>query len=202
MPSFDRYTRTAMALHWLIAAVVVAQFAWGWSMQEIPKQPPGLRADAFNLHKSIGLTILLLMMVRLGWRALHPPPPLPPMPAWQARLAHANHALLYGALFVMPIAGYLGSAWSGYPVKYFGWTLPSWAAKHPELKDLCSTVHFASSWVLLAAVALHVAAAAKHAIVDRDGVLQRMLPRRWSIGSDSILRSGRRMEKPGREYRL
>jgi len=60
MPSSDRYTRTAIVLHWLIAAIVIAEFAWGWWMQEIPKQPPGFRADAFNLHKSIGLTILVI----------------------------------------------------------------------------------------------------------------------------------------------
>ena len=177
MPPSERYTRTAIVLHWLIAAIVIAQFVWGWSMQEIPKQPPGFRADAFNLHKSIGLTIFLLMVVRLGWRLRHPPPPLPPMPVWQAWLARANHRLLYVALFVMPLAGYLGSAWSGYPVKYFGLLLPAWASKEPALKDLCSLVHLVTSWVLLAAVALHVAAAAKHALIDRDGLLARMT---WS----------------------
>jgi len=174
MPPSDRYTRTAIVLHWLIAAIVIGQFAWGWWMQEIPKQPPGLRADAFNFHKSIGLTIFLLMVVRLGWRLRHPPPPLPPMPAWQAWLARANHRVLYAALLIMPLAGYLGSAWSGYPVKYFGLVLPAWASKEPALKDLCSAVHLVTSWVLLAAVALHVAAAAKHALVDRDGLLARM----------------------------
>lgn len=174
MQPSDRYTRTAIVLHWLIAAIVIGQFVWGWSMQEIPKQPPGVRADAFNFHKSIGLTIFLLMVVRLGWRLRHPPPPLPPLPAWQAWLARANHRVLYAALFIMPLAGYLGSAWSGYPVKYFGLVLPAWASKEPALKDLCSAVHLVTSWVLLVAVALHVAAAAKHALVDRDGLLARM----------------------------
>ena len=64
MPRSDRYTWTAIALHWLIAIVVIVQFKWGWWMQDIPKQPPGGRADAFNLHKSVGLTILALMIVR------------------------------------------------------------------------------------------------------------------------------------------
>ena len=77
-------------------------------MQDIPKQPPGPRVDAFNLHKSVGLTILALMVLRLLWRWRHPAPALPPMPAWQARLAHANHWVLYVALFVEPLAGYLG----------------------------------------------------------------------------------------------
>src|SRR2546423_5944884 len=77
-----RYTHVAIALHWLVAALVLAQFTWGWSMQQIPKQPPGLRADAYNVHKSIGLVILALMLVRLGWRPPHPPPPLHGLPRW------------------------------------------------------------------------------------------------------------------------
>src|SRR3982750_1515850 len=72
-----RYTAFAAALHWIVAVILVVQFSWGWLMQQIPKQPPGLRADAFNLHKSIGLTILLLMLARLAWRLAHRPPPLP-----------------------------------------------------------------------------------------------------------------------------
>ena len=78
MSRCDRYTRTAVVLHWVVAALVLAQFAWGWFMQTIPKQPPGWRADAFNLHKSVGLLILALMLVRLGWRLSQRPPPLPP----------------------------------------------------------------------------------------------------------------------------
>ena len=104
----DRYTRTAILLHWLIAVAVIVQFGWGWWMQDIPKQPIGPRVDAFNLHKSLGLTILALMCIRLWWRWRHPPPTLPPMPRWQSSLAHANHVALYVALFVMPVAGYLG----------------------------------------------------------------------------------------------
>jgi cytochrome b561 len=174
MSASDRYTKTAIALHWLIAALVIGQFAWGWWMQEIPKQPPGVRADAFNLHKSFGLTLLALMLARLGWRLAHRPPPLPAMPRWQANLAHANHVVLYAALLTMPLAGYLGSVWSGYPVRYFGMVLPAWGAKDIALKDLMSSIHFGASWVLAAAVALHVAAALKHAFVDRDGILARM----------------------------
>src|SRR3954453_12848306 len=126
MSPSERYTPTAIALHWVIAIAVVVQFTWGWSMQAIAKQPPGLRADAFNVHKSIGLTILALMLLRALWRWRNPPPALPAMPAWQASLARITHVTLYVALFVMPLAGYLGSAFSGYPVKYFGVTLPAW----------------------------------------------------------------------------
>jgi cytochrome b561 len=170
----DRYTRVAIALHWLIALAVIGQFAWGWWMQGIPKQPAGPRVDAYNLHKSVGITILALMLIRLLWRLGHRPPPLPAMPAWQATLARATHFALYAALLVQPLAGYLGSEWSGYPVRYFGLTLPSWAGKNVALKDAMSGVHLATSWVIAAAVALHVAGALKHAVIDRDGLLARM----------------------------
>ena len=174
MPRSDRYTWTAIMLHWLIAIVVIVQFKWGWWMQDIPKQPPGARVDAYNLHKSVGLTILALMIVRLLWRWRHPPPALPAMPDWQRRLAHVNHWVLYAALFVMPVAGYLGSVFSGYPVRYFGMTLPAWGVKDESLKSLCSSVHLVTSYVLFFAVVLHVAAALKHALIDRDGLLSRM----------------------------
>jgi cytochrome b561 len=169
-----RYTRIAIALHWLIAALVVFQFVWGWWMQDIPKQPVGPRVDAFNLHKSVGMTILALMVLRILWRVGHPPPPLPAMPGWQARAARWTHVLLYALLLVHPLAGYLGSEFSGYPVKYFGITLTSWAAKNVALKDLMSTLHLVTSWVIAAAVALHVGAALKHTLVDRDRLLFRM----------------------------
>ena len=173
-PHFGRYTRTAIALHWLVALAVIVQFCWGWWMQGIPKQPPGLRADAFNLHKSIGLTIMMLMTVRLLWRWRHPPPAFPAMPKWQAALAHVIHATLYAVLLLHPLSGYLGSVYSGYPVKLFGLTLPPWGHSDPALKNFFSASHFVTSWVLLAAVALHVAGALKHALVDRDGLLTRM----------------------------
>jgi cytochrome b561 len=174
VPSSDRYDRTAVALHWLIALVVIAQFAWGWWMQGIPKQPSGPRVDAFNLHKSVGLAVLALMLVRLSWRVAHRPPALPVMPPWQATLARVTHRLLYLVLFLMPLSGYLGSVWSGYPVKVFGLMLPGWNWKDPALKDLASGVHLVTACVLAAAVVLHVAGALKHALVDRDGLLRRM----------------------------
>ena len=174
MPHSERYTRTAIALHWLVAIAVIVQFAWGWWMQGIPKQPPGMRVDAFNLHKSVGLTILALMTVRLLWRFRHPAPPFPAMPRWQTWLAHFVHALLYVVLIAHPLAGYLGSVYSGYPVKLFGMTLPAWGHNDPALKNFFSASHLVTSWVIAIAVALHVAGALKHALVDRDGTLARM----------------------------
>ncbi len=168
-----RYTSTAIVLHWTVALAVIGQFAWGWWMQEIPKQPVGPRVDAYNLHKSCGLVILALMLVRLGWRIGHRPPPMPPMPRWQARLAAATHVALYAALIAMPLAGYLGSAFSGYPVRFFGVALPAWAPKSAAIKGFMETAHLTLSWIIATAVLLHVAGALKHAIA-RDGLLARI----------------------------
>lgn len=161
-------------LHWLIATMVIVQFSWGWWMQTIAKIPVGPRVNAYNMHKSIGLTILALAIVRLLWRLAHHPPPLPPMPSWQRHAARVNHALLYGAIIAMPVVGYLGSAFSGYPVKYFGWTIPAWSERHDGLKDLMSEVHLALSMVLAGSVLLHVAAVIKHAMESGRALLARM----------------------------
>jgi cytochrome b561 len=176
--STRRYPRTVIVLHWTIAAAMVGLVVLGWWMQEIPKEPVGPRADAYNLHKSIGLATLLLMFARLAWRATHRPPPLPPLPVWQERAATATHALLYAGMFVAALSGYLGSATSGYPVKFFGWVLPAWAPANAALKEACSVLHLVSSWALVAAIGVHVVATFYHQWALRDGLLWRMWPRR------------------------
>ena len=174
MQDAPRYTRFAVAMHWIVAAIVLVQYPLGWLMQQIPKNPPGQRAEVFNVHKSIGLTILALMIVRLGWRLAHRPPDFPPMAAWQARLAKVTHFALYAALIGLPLAGYLGSAFSGYPVRFFGVVLPQWAPKNAAVKEWMSTAHLVLAWTLLAAFALHLAGVLKHLFVDRDALLERM----------------------------
>jgi len=170
-----RYNRVAIALHWIVATLVIGQFALGWLMQEIAKQPPGARAAAFNFHKSLGLTLLALMLLRLTWRLTHKPSALPAaMPAWQSRLAHGTHWLIYATLIALPLVGYLGSEFSGYPVKYFGIALPAWLGKNPQAKDLMSLAHLTLTWVLAGAVTLHLAGVVKHGLVDNDGLLARM----------------------------
>jgi cytochrome b561 len=174
-----RYTGIAIALHWVVAALVFSQLALGWWMIEIPKDPPGVRAGWFNLHKSIGLTIGMLVLVRLGWRLKHPAPALPrEMPRWQVIAARANHALLYLCLLVMPLSGYLGSSFTKYPIKYFGVALPKVGWESEPLKELCSQVHYATVWIFMTLIALHIAAALKHLLIDRDAVFGRMWPRR------------------------
>ncbi len=174
----ERYDRVAMVLHWTIAVLALFQIGLGWWMLDLPKSPPGLRAGWFNVHKSIGMTIGLLMLARLGWRLSHVAPALPAsLPRWQARAARLSHGLLYAALIAQPLVGYLGSSFTRYPIKYFGVTLPHWGWDAPALKQVCSNVHFALACLISALVVLHVAAALKH-FLARDGVFQRMWPRR------------------------
>jgi cytochrome b561 len=174
-----RHDRVAIALHWVIAIGVLSQLALGWWMIDIPKQPAGVRAYWFNLHKSIGLTLGLLIALRLAWRLTHRPPALPAsVPRWQARAAGASHLLLYVCMLAMPIAGYFGSVFSGYPIKFFGTTLPPWGWKDESLKELFSTIHYAAAVAFMALIAAHVLAALKHGLIDRDGVFHRMLPQR------------------------
>lgn len=176
-----RYDPFAIALHWIVALAVIGQLALGWWMLELPKSPPGLRAGWFNVHKSIGLTIGVLMLARIAWRLRHPAPPLPAsLPRWQARAARASHLLLYACLVAMPLSGYLGSSFTSYPVKYFGVTLPHWGWDSPALKEFFGAVHVATVTLLMALLSVHVAAALKHLVVDHDGVFERMWPR-WSL---------------------
>lgn len=179
-----RYDRIAIALHWLIALGILAQIALGAWMIGIPKDPPGFRADSFNLHKSMGITLGLLVLLRLAWRVAHPPPALPAtLPTWQRRIARANHLLLYACLVVMPSSGLLGSIFSGYPIRFFGLRLPALAAKNEPLKELLSALHWGTALVFVTLIAIHVLAAVRHRLIDRDGVFERMWPRPTPAGA-------------------
>lgn len=178
MAAGDRYHPVSVVLHWLVALLALAQITLGWSMLEIPKAPAGLRAGWFNLHKSIGLSIGVLMLLRLTWRLRHPAPPLPlTLPPWQRKAAAMSHVLLYACLILQPVWGYLGSSFTRYPIQYFGITLPHWGWDSPALKDLFSALHFGTASLLTAVIVLHIAAALKHLLLDRDQVFQRMWPR-------------------------
>lgn len=171
-----RYTGTAILLHWVIAIGVLAMFAIAWYMTDIPKGVPE-RAYWFNLHKSIGTTIGVLVLLRLLWRATHTPPALPAsMPGWEAAAARFTHALLYACLLAMPAIGFLASNFTKYGVKYFGVQIGPFFAENVQLRDGLQQVHQLLSYVLLVLVMIHIAAALKHLLIDRDGVFQRMLP--------------------------
>ncbi len=173
----QRYTRTAIALHWLIALAIVGTFSLGLVMTEIPGFTPA-KLRYYSWHKWAGVTVLGLATLRLLWRLSHRAPPYPAsMPSWQRRSAHALHALLYVLMFAVPLSGYFYSLAAGVPVVYFGlFPLPVLIEADPALKTLLGGVHYWLNMLLAALVLLHVAAALKHLLRDRDGIMQRMLP--------------------------
>lgn len=175
----QRYTGTAIALHWLIALLVIANFTLGLVMVDIPGLTP-TKLKYFSWHKWAGVTVLLLATLRLLWRLRHRAPALPDtMPAWEKSAAHASHFLLYVLLFAVPLSGYFYSLAAGVPVVYFGVIeLPVLIGRDPELKELLETTHFGLNMLLAATVALHIAAALKHQFIDHDSVFRRMLPGR------------------------
>jgi cytochrome b561 len=173
-----RYTRTAVALHWLLAFAILASLAVGTIMADMALSPTRLKL--INWHKWAGIAILLLSAARLAWRLTHRPPPLPSTLApWQARLAALTHGALYVLFFAVPLAGWAYSSAAGFPVVWFGLVpLPDLAPVDRELADVLKATHELLAWLLSALVLLHVAAALKHQWVDRDGLLARMSWRR------------------------
>ena len=132
----------------------------------------------FALHISLGLTAALLLAMRLMWRVRQAPPVLPgTVPAWQAKAARISHALLYTLLVLMPLTGYLGAAFSGEALGYFGLPLPRWSAKNEALKEQFFTAHSLIAWLLVAMIAMHIGASLKHLLIDKDTVFRRMWPR-------------------------
>jgi cytochrome b561 len=171
-----RYTTTAIALHWLIAVLIVGGFALGLSMVGLPLSRQKLQWYAW--HKWIGITVFLLSCGRLAWRWYHPPPPLSPaLPRWQVRAARWTHGLLYALLLVIPLSGWLYSSATGVQVVYLGLVpLPDLLPKDKALAGVLRDCHMGLNFTLLALVCIHAGAALKHHFVDRDAVLAHMLP--------------------------
>ena len=173
-----RYTRTAVALHWIMVLLLATLFCVGLYMHDLPLSPWKLKV--FSWHKWAGVTAFLLVLARLAWRATHRPPALPAaMPAPLRRVAHAGHALLYVLMAAIPLTGWLMSSAKGFQTVYLGvLPIPDLLGKDKELGQTLQQVHFALNLLMAATVAGHAAAALKHHFVDRDDVLQRMLPGR------------------------
>jgi len=177
MTTPDRYTRTAIVLHWLLALMIVGSFGVGLYMADLPFSPSRLKL--YNWHKWAGVTILALSAARLLWRLSHRPPADLPMPAWQQRAAHAVHLLLYGLFFAVPLAGWAYSSAAGFPVVWFGvLPLPDFVPVDRALAEAIKPLHKLLAFALAGTVLLHVAAALKHHFIDRDGTLQRLRLRR------------------------
>lgn len=178
----DRYTGLAIALHWLLALVIIVMAGVGMYMTDLPVSP--LRIKLYNWHKWAGVSFLAITVLRLLWRATHRPPRLPQavalsMPAWQVRAHHATHALMYVLFFAVPLIGWAYSSAAGYPIVWFGQIpLPDFVGPDKMLAEIIKPLHQLSALALLGLAGLHVAAVVKHQWVDRDGLLTRMLPGR------------------------
>lgn len=175
MPSTQalRYSSPAIALHWLLGAAIIANFALGIYMHELPVSPSRLKL--FNYHKWAGITILALSALRLLWRLTHRPPPDVPMPAWQAKVAHGLHMLLYVLFFAVPLSGWAYSSAAGFPVVVYGVVpLPDFVPKDKALADTLKGLHKLLTLSMGALVLAHIGAAVKHQWVDRDGLMARM----------------------------
>lgn len=178
-PRTGRYSSVAIVLHWLLALVVVGNFAVGAYMTELPISPQRLKL--YNYHKWAGICFLALTTLRLLWRLTHRPPALPAaiekaMPNWQNRAYHATHYALYALFFAVPLIGWAYSSAAGFPVVLFGvLPLPDFMAVDKEFAKTIKEVHWFAAISLIALASLHVAAALKHHFYDKDGLISRML---------------------------
>lgn len=190
-----RYTRIAVVLHWLIAIGIFGMFALGWFMSELPKEAPkqaafdlfnwgfytwqlaepaSPRTFYFNLHKSLGITLLAFILIRILWRITHRPPPyLPSLKIWEKKLATGTHHLLYLLMIALPLSGLVMSAYSKYGVKWFGVPFIK-GLDNNAMREFYLDVHVALGLVVLLFVILHIAGALKHKFIDKDETLKRM----------------------------
>lgn len=169
-----RYNPVAQALHWLTAALVLAVLPLAWVAISLPPAPA--KGTLFTLHKSVGLTILAIVVLRIVWRMVRPAPPDPQAPRLLTLIGRVNHSLLYAIFLIMPISGYLLSALSGRDTPYFWlFTIPG-LTKDEGIQKIAESIHVVGQWFVYALVLLHVAGTAWHLIIRRDGLLERMLP--------------------------
>jgi cytochrome b561 len=171
-----RWGAVAQLFHWLIVLGIVAQFTLATLFDDLPAGAKKL--TLLSRHKSIGITILMLALLRLLWRRANPTPALPPaLKPWERSLAKLTHVLLYVLLFAVPVSGWLMSSARGFPVSWFGlWQLPDLVPKDKPLYESLVTVHTALAWTLGVVAIVHLLAALKHHFVLKDDVLRRMLP--------------------------
>jgi cytochrome b561 len=171
----QRYSPIAMLLHWVLALAIIGSFSMGVYMSDLPFSPQRLKL--YNWHKWAGVTILALSALRLLWRLTHKPPADIPMPGWQRSAAHGTHMLLYVLFFAVPLVGWAYSSAAGFPIVWFGvLPLPSFVPVDKELAEAIKPWHGYLAFAMAALVLMHVAAALKHQLIDRDGLLSRMWP--------------------------
>ena len=180
-----RYSPVAAILHWTIAALIIGQIIGGKYMHGLANSSP-VKFDLYQLHKSFGLTILLLSLLRLGWRFTHKAPALPAaMPDWQKLVARGTHWLFYALMILTPLAGWaiVSVSPTDIPTKWFGIIpvphLPFFGGvtDREAVEHIMEERHELLAYAILALLALHVGAALKHAFIDKDGVFASMVPK-------------------------
>lgn len=174
--SSDAYGSGTKLFHWISAVIVIGLLAAGLVMEDLPNGLLKLRT--FLLHKSFGITILILTILRILWH-LHTKKPalVDSLKPWEKKLAHLGHIALYVLMIGMPLSGWIMSSAAGRPVSVFGlFTLSNLVAENHDLKELFEDIHGLLGNALIAVVALHIAAALKHHFFDKDKTLRRMLP--------------------------
>ena len=191
----NHYTKTAIVLHWLIGIAILAMFGLGWYMSELPKDAPkamsfdlfdlGIynwqlteevspRTFYFNLHKSIGVTLLGLIVLRIFWRITHRPPALlDSLSAAEKKLATAGHHALYLLMLLVPVTGVLMALYSKYGLKWFCTDLFA-GLDNPAMRDTFKEAHEFLGVVMLVVIIVHVLGAIKHKLIDKDGTMDRM----------------------------
>ncbi len=176
-----RYGAVAIGLHWIVALLIAGMIGLGFAMVRYFEAPDALATKfaLYQWHKSFGVTVLALALLRLGWRLVNPVPPLPDtLKPYERALARFTHGALYGLLLATPLAGWVMTSASSFPIgEVFGlFTLPALVGDSQRVYEVARVVHEVLAWSLVAVVALHVAGALKHHFVLRDDVLRRMLP--------------------------
>ncbi|MFD0739326.1 cytochrome b [Lysobacter koreensis] len=181
----DRWGAISQLLHWSIVVLLTAIAVLGLYMVDLPNSPDKIKL--YSLHKSLGLTLLGLLLLRIGWRVYAGAPhPVAGTPAWQERIATATHAAMYVLMFALPVSGWVLNSAAGYPLQWFGlFNLPRIVANDAELHELAESLHEAGFWLLLALVLAHAGAAFYHHLFQHDATLTRMLPRRRAPPSDA-----------------
>jgi cytochrome b561 len=172
----DHYGAVAQTLHWLIVLLIIVQLVLGFTAHGLPISMQ--RLVLLARHKSVGMSILALALLRLGWRWYSPSPPLPAeIAGWQKSLARGTHALLYALLLALPVVGWISSSASHLTVTWFGlFEFPNLVGPDVALAKLSKSVHMTLAWLLLVIASVHALAAFWHHLVLKDHVLLRMLP--------------------------
>ncbi len=174
-----RWGPVSQALHWLIVLLILGQGTVGLLMGGLDNGPD--KIQVYALHKSFGLTIFALALLRLAWRLVAGTPrPVRGTPTWQHRIASITHVALYALLFALPLTGWVLNSAAGFPLQWFGLlNLPKIAGTDEALHETAEQAHELLFWILVALALVHAGAALYHHLFQRDDTLARMLPRRW-----------------------